>query len=45
MPVGNRATHETWSDDGEKMFYFKKGNGYDGKYQVFVVPLENIIIF
>ena len=29
MPVGNRATHETWSADGEKMFYFKKGNGND----------------
>ena len=29
MPIGNRATHETWSEDGEKMFYFKKGNGND----------------
>jgi len=27
MPLGNRATHETWSANGEKMFYFKKGSG------------------
>ena len=27
MPVGNRATHETWSAAGDKMFYFKKGSG------------------
>jgi Tol biopolymer transport system component len=29
MPVGNRATHETWTSFGEKMFYFKKGSGND----------------
>ena len=26
MPLGNRATHETWSADGEKTFYFKKNS-------------------
>ena len=32
MPTGFRATHETWSADGERFYFFRKTVRKDGKY-------------
>ena len=32
MPTGFRATHETWSSDGERFYFFRKTVRRDGKY-------------